>query len=179
VRVINGQAQAVKPSSQWVPLNGKIIGVTKEGVLVHGNCGNALDEEIDFFIANFPYQVAEGDYVGLDPTVLGQRAGVHKYVTVLGAIRTIHKFDYGALPGSPPARIVTPEMQAAAKAAADKKKASGDLATFKFHIEHAIAGSEASQRRLAELYAKGIGCEVDTNAAAAWLRAAATNSPSR
>jgi hypothetical protein len=59
--------------------------------------------------------------------------------------------------------------------AADDKRRESDAAIFTFHLERAQVGNDISQRRLAELYqARG-----DTNAAAAWLRAAITNSPAK
>jgi hypothetical protein len=86
---------------------------------------------------------------------------------------------------APPApRVLTQQEAEAAHQAADvaqsnalaraaAKRQSGDAAVLKFHLERALAGDGTSQRRLAELYrARG-----DTNAAAAWLRAAATNTP--
>ena len=77
----------------------------------------------------------------------------------------------------PPPRPLTPEEKLAAQILAENRKAAADLAIFKYHYQHAVAGDPLSQRRLAELYTAGQGCDRDTNAAAAWLRAAATNSP--
>lgn len=54
-----------------------------------------------------------------------------------------------------------------------ERKSQADLATFRFHKERAVAGNPVSMRRLAELYQSGIGCEANTNAAAAWAKAAA------
>ena len=65
------------------------------------------------------------------------------------------------------------------RTAASNRLAAANLATFNFHYQRATNGIASSQRRLAELYAAGIGCEKDTNAAAAWLAAAATNTPAK
>jgi TPR repeat protein len=91
-----------------------------------------------------------------------------------------------AKPTEPPTPDPAAEQAAAqkrealtAQILAENRKTAADLAIFKFHYERALAGGEASQRRLAQLYLTGTGCEKDTNAAAAWLRAAATNTPAR
>ena len=73
-------------------------------------------------------------------------------------------YDYGVDYISP-ARKLTPGEADASKAEAAKRHAAADLATFKFHHERALAGDEFSQRRLAQLYLTGTGCEKDTNAA--------------
>jgi TPR repeat protein len=59
-------------------------------------------------------------------------------------------------------------------AAAQKKKADADEATFKFNHDRALSGNLESMYRLAQLYIEGIGCDRDTNAAIGWLRAAAS-----
>jgi hypothetical protein len=61
------------------------------------------------------------------------------------------------------------------KAEAAARKSAADAATLKFHLERANAGNELSQRRLAELYLQ----RGDTNSAAAWQAAAATNASPR
>ena len=78
-------------------------------------------------------------------------------------------------PTAEPASVpVQPQAESgAAKAASEKKKSAADLATFRFHQDHATAGSASSMYRLAQLYLSGIGCEKDTNAATGWLKAAA------
>lgn len=91
-----------------------------------------------------------------------------------------------AKPALPRPRELSPSEKLAAQiladrqtAAAAQRKTAAAIATFKFHKERAEAGNAGSMQRLAELYQAGIGCEQDTNAAAAWLRAAATNTPAR
>lgn len=92
---------------------------------------------------------------------------------------TVVLYDYGTPYQPPPPPPPTASEKLAAQIHAENRKAAADLTTFKFHHERALAGDEISQRRLAQLYLTGSGCEKDTNAAAAWLRAAATNAPSR
>jgi len=81
-------------------------------------------------------------------------------------------------PASDPAAIDRLAAQILAEqraAAAARRQAALDAATLNFHLERATNGDVSSQRRLAELYRQ----RGDTNAAAAWLRAAATNSPAK
>jgi TPR repeat protein len=80
----------------------------------------------------------------------------------------------------PPARRKgAPQELLTSQMLAEQRKVAAEKAIFKFHHERATNGIATSQRRLAELYAAGIGCEKDTNAAAAWLAAAATNTPAK
>jgi TPR repeat protein len=92
---------------------------------------------------------------------------------------TVVLYDYGTPYQPPPPPPPTASEKLAAQILAENRKTAADLATFKFHHERALAGDETSQRRLAQLYLTGTGCEKDTNTAAAWLRAAATNAPPR
>jgi hypothetical protein len=77
------------------------------------------------------------------------------------------------------ARAVEERKRAAAAAekaiqmVADQRKSAADEATFKFHLEKAEAGSDASQYRIGQLYLEGIGCDRDTNQARAWFEKAA------
>jgi hypothetical protein len=73
----------------------------------------------------------------------------------------------------PPARELTPEEAAAAKAAVEKRSEAAALATFKFHLEKATEGSAASQLRLGQLYLQGKGTACDTNQARVWFQRAA------
>jgi hypothetical protein len=189
-RKIEGVTNAVTRGGDWYQFSGRIISVTTEGIILSGFYSNPAGpydlEEKDFFVANFPYRVADGDFVGGNFDLYARRAGTYTYTTAIGGQHTVHKFEYGQVSGPPPPHQPTAYEKERAKilaeraqAAAAQRKVTADLATFKFHYDRAQAGNEISQRRLAELYAAGIGCEKDTNAAAAWLRAAATNSPPR
>ena len=167
IRVIDGTTNLVSRTGDWCPIYGTVVDISKDGIRVMG-----LDA--DFFVANFPYQVANGDYL---QDFFARRAGLYNYVTVLGGTRTIHKFDYGQPVGLPPPRELTAQEVVAAQILAGNRKAAADLATFKFHQERAEAGNVGSMYRLGHLYLAGQGCAVDTNLARGWFeRAAAAGS---
>jgi len=90
---------------------------------------------------------------------------------------TVAVYDCGTPYQAPPPtaseELAAQLMAEQQKEAADKRKAAADAAALKFHLERAAEGDAISQRRLVELYTQ----RGDTNAAAAWLRAAATNAP--
>ena len=87
--------------------------------------------------------------------------------------------ESGPMPGAAASPIAEPtesEKLAAEilrEQRAETKRREADEATLKFHLERAQAGNDISQRRLADIYMQ----RGYTNTAAAWLRAAATNSP--
>ncbi len=145
---------------------------------------SAQNDDNDIFVVGLQ-GYSDREYNGL---LMLRHVGDYTYKTVAGSSRRIPRFELGEVATKAEyteffASLV-PEPSAAdklaartaAQTAAQRRKAAADVAIFKFHYDHAVAGDEASQRRLAELYEAGIGCEKDTNAAAAWLRAAATNS---
>ena len=97
--------------------------------------------------------------------------------------------ESGTMPGKIPIPLTPEESKArsdegllnkrAAKLAAETataaRKSASDAAVLKFHLARAQAGDPFSQCRLIELYlARG-----DTNSAAQWQAAAATNAPPR
>ena len=77
---------------------------------------------VDFFVANFPCQFAEGETI-MPPNFYGAKpAGLYSYTTVLGASRTIHKLDQGIIWTPPPPMPLTPEQIAAAKPLLNKRR---------------------------------------------------------
>jgi hypothetical protein len=174
-RCIGGSTNLVTPD-RWCEFSGRIIGIARTGIHLSGfyhNTASPLDlTERDFFVSNFPYHVANDDQIS---GYYALPAGLYTYTTVLGSIRTIHRLDYGtpwAVPQAPPPTALD---QAKSAEALQRKIAAGQAAALKFHLQRARAGDQISQRRLAELYqARG-----DTNAAAFWRAAAATNAPAK
>jgi hypothetical protein len=78
-----------------------------------------------------------------------------------------------ALPGIDPIQQAREAAVLAERTAeAQKRKAEGATATFKFNHDQALSGNLGCMYRLAQLYIEGIGCDKDTTAAIAWLRAA-------
>jgi len=178
VRVINGATATPNLSGNWYRLYGKVIGVHTGGIIVHGSYSNnsspLFDDEKDFHVCRFPYQVAEGDTLGYGSELVALRVGTYNYITVLGATRTIHNFDYGQLPyaAPQPIRSQTATDKLRDQILADQRKSASDAAVLKFHLERAAAGNESSQLRLIELYTQ----RGDTNSAALWRARADTNS---
>jgi len=159
---------------------GTVSWVSKDGVLFSEPGGN------DFFVANFPYQLADGDQLGfgwMKDRYFAKADGVYAYTTVLGASRTVHKYDYYQLTPPPP-KPMTPEEIAAAKVAAEKatadakivaakKKAQSAVATIKFYTDKANAGDADAQNRLGEIYRDGEYCAKDIPTARVWFAKAA------
>ncbi len=176
-RIINGRTNFVVAAGA-VQFEGKVLQVHSNGVRLKGKTNGALnlDEETEFFVANFPYPVAEDDYIGDTYDLYAIPDGIEKYDTVGGYSRSLHKLEYGkpcaAPPVKQPSAAEIAAQAAAAKAAAEKKQSDADKATFKFHHDRALAGDAGSQFRLGQLYLEGKGVNVDTNEAKAWFKKA-------
>src|SRR6185437_12023609 len=69
-RIVNGETNHV--TAHWLRFRGKILQVMPTGVRISGQYYNldgthedqSFDEDADFFVSNFPYSVAENDYIG-------------------------------------------------------------------------------------------------------------------
>lgn len=130
----------------------------------------SAEDGSDFFVANFPYEVAEGDVIGRDikaKTFLCAKIdGVYTYHTVMGGSRTIKKLDYGDIYVPPPP---TAGQLAAAKLAQEKKNRETEANTVKWVRDQADAGDAFSQFRMGERYLKGDGVEKDDSLAKKYL----------
>lgn len=162
----------------WVKFEGKIIQVQKTGVLIHGFFTGYPSEGdgADFFVENFPYEMAEGENVGFDDKtktfLYAKIAGLQTYTTVMGASRTIRKLDYGAIYVPPTPPPLTAEEAAARKVAQEKRKKDGAASTIKWLEDQANAGDAYSQARLGERYLKGDGVDKDESKAREFLQKA-------
>jgi len=124
-RAFDGVKQFVKAPG-WMEFRGKVLEVQKGGIRVKGGYGGpfqVVDSDKEFFVANFPYPVADGETVGLGGDVhamVAHDAGVctlaNDYTTkegnaltvtaagvsrtteaetVMGGSHTVRKPDYG------------------------------------------------------------------------------------
>ena len=114
-------------TSGWMEFQGNVLEVQKGGIRVKGGYGEpfqVIDTNKEFFVANFPYPVADGESIGLGRDVhamVAHDAGVctlaNNYATeegtaqtttmagvsrttetatVMGGSHTVRKLDYGA-----------------------------------------------------------------------------------
>ena len=173
-RVINGHTNAVLAAG-GIRFEGKVLQVHHNGVRILGKVGSAAEDDDDqeFIVVNFPYEVAENDSIGSGYDLFAVPNGTETYTTVNGASRTLHKLEYGRPCAAPPTPPPDPAEVAAAKAASERKQSEADTATFKFHERQARAGNAGSQYRLGQLYLEGKGVNADTNQAKIWFKKAA------
>lgn len=106
-RILAGRTNSILADG-FVVFGGKVLGTEKGGIRLEGDYAPYGSGDVpqirEFFVAHFPYQVADDDQVGLDPNrlFLAKLAGVHRYTTAIGGSRIIHALDYG-IPCAPPA----------------------------------------------------------------------------
>jgi hypothetical protein len=174
----------------WVEFSGRVWNVQPNGVCIKGvytgSGFGADDEGIDFYVANFPYEVADDEILGRSSRTmtfyLAKEAGTYTYPTAAGGTKTLRKLDYGAIYVPPPP---TPEqIEAAQRAAAAAKEKVASVA--KAGANRALEMNEAAAAtndvyglmRMGERYRDGDGVEKDPAKAKDYLqRAAAAGSP--
>lgn len=142
-----------------VSFRGEIVEVQSGGVRIDDGSGR------DIFVANFPYQVAEREYVGEDAvsrTVYYARsAGTYTYPTAIGGSRTIRKLDYGEVYTPPPPAPPTKEQLAATKTAEAERKNNAAAASLKYNQDQADKGDAYGLLRMGERYRDGAGVPRD------------------
>jgi hypothetical protein len=160
-RIIEGKTNSVLAAGFKV-FFGRVLEVQKNGIRVSGSYlpGGPL-EDTDFFVANFPYQVADGDELSYGTGWAAKVDGTYTYRTVLGASRTIHKLDYGTIYVPPPPAPPSREQIREAKNAAAKRKADEQSRVLKHHQELADEGDAYGQYRMGQRYLAGDGVERD------------------
>lgn len=172
----------VDKANGWVEFQGKVVDVITGGVRLQGSYTGYEGDDLDFFVANFPYSVADNDWLGADSKnhtfYLAKEAGTFTYPTVLGGTRTIRKLNYGEIYVPPPP---TPEQIAAAKAAADKAKAKADAErkaaqdkALRYNQDLADKGDAYGLMRMGERYRDGEGVPKDLAKARDYLSKAVT-----
>lgn len=128
-----------------------------------------------FFVAGFPYQVAENESIN---GYSAKENGVYTYSTTIGGTSTIRKLDYG-IPCAVPVELVekaiqTAKAQADAKAAAIKRqKEESDKNAVKWLLTQVTNGDASAQCDLGERYLNGQGVETNRETAIYWLTQAA------
>ena len=183
----------------WVNFEGKVLEVQSGGIRIQGAFagepasgvsygyirldGNDLGNEKEFFVAHFPYDVAEGDWIGDNRQTktfyMAKEAGTYTYSTVLGGSRTIRKLEYGTPYTPPPLPPPTPEQIAAAKSKAVADKKTNEEKGLKYNQELAAKGDPYGLFRMGERYRDGDGVPKDLAKARDYFtKAVAAGSPS-
>jgi hypothetical protein len=190
-RVIDGATNYAK-GDDWVEFAGKVLEVQpNKGIRLEGNYNrigsgatmyytgiNYSAFNYDFFVANFPYDVAEGDIISVADRFTARKTSTYTYKTTAGGSRTIRQIDYGT-PYAPPA--LTPEQNAAAKAAREKanadakakaaeQKQAAAARALKFNLDAAAKGDSFGLLRMGERYRDGDGVEKDLSKAQEYLQ---------
>lgn len=160
-------------------MNGQVLGVQPNGIriMIPGSFnGHGVYDNTEYFVANFPYQVAEGDH--LRPGVYtAKEAGTYTYPTAIGGSRTIHKLDYGYPCGPSPEYLEWLKRAQAAAQLASKEKAKkikeAEVRAVLWLQSKASNGDAWAQCDLGEHYLKGEGCETNRALAIEWFKKAA------
>ncbi len=151
--------------SNWLQCLGTVIEIQQgKGVRVRGRYALPFDlkpatlmpgetEEV-YFIANYPYPVAEGQDLGTN--VVAMMDGVYSYHNVSGGNTTLVKLDYGK-PVAAPQRIPT----AAQREAQSKKTREAGERALAYHQELAAKGDAYGQLRMGQRYLAGDGVKKD------------------
>lgn len=187
-RIINGETNYVYPKG--VQFYGTVLEVQKTGIRIMGLYGdprtlesnygpNGTDDHgSEFFVANFPYPVAENDFISGDKHLFAFPAGIYEYTTTLGASRSIHKLDFGEIFTPPAPPKPTDQELASLKAAKEAKKKAAQDAALKSNEDAAAKGDAYGLLRMGERYRDGEGIEKDVVKAREYLKkASAAGSP--
>ena len=168
----------------WVEFSGRVLEVQPGGIRIKGfytGSGYVDEEGVEFFVANYPYTVAENERVGPgDKTFMcAKLAGTYTYPTAIGGSHTIRKLDYGTVYTPPPPTPLTPEQIAAAKAKAAAAKKAGEEKALKSNQAAAEKGDAYGLLRMGERYRDGDGVAKDLPKAREYFtKAVAAGSPS-
>jgi hypothetical protein len=114
-RVVDGKPAVYAKGTNWFQFVGKIINVHPDGITLYGwyytpGYANVLLPEQTFFVKNFPYPVADGDYINNTTHYCATPAGTYSYKSAFGDRTTLHSLDYGKpvpIPTLKPAGQVT------------------------------------------------------------------------
>lgn len=179
----------------WVEFEGKVLEVQPGGVRIQGSYTgygfDGGDYTKEFFVTNFPYQVAEDEFVGNSDSeklfYCARVAGTYTYATAIGGSRTIRMIDYGTIYTPPPPPPPTPEQIAAAKEKAiaakqlaQKKSAEAAERALKLNQEAADKNDPLGLWRMGERYRDGDGVARDLPKAREYLtKAVAAGAPAQ
>jgi len=170
---------------------GKVLQVADGGVRITGNYGpiftahyysniEDIDNNSEFFVANYPYTIAEDELISESSHLMAYYVGTYTYTTVQGASRTIRKLDYG-IPCDAPQWFIDKEKEiiAANQRAAEiklererQKILEGQTNAVRMLLSEATNGDASAQGRLGIHYLNGQGCETNIQTAIYWLQKA-------
>jgi len=191
-RVFGGETNYVRKDGKQ--FCGKVLQAAVGGVRVMGGYGELFhiryfnyvedyDRNTEFFVANFPYTIAEDEVIPTSSHMMAYYVGTYTYTTVQGASRTIRKLDYG-IPCDEPEYVKQAKLEVAAKlkvqqilatSEARQNKEAQDLRTFLRLQSQATNGEVWAQSSLGLHYLNGQGCETNRELAIKWLKMAAGN----
>ena len=190
-REINGVTNYAKGDG-WKEFYGKVLEVQPTGIRVRGriyipslnlhgvSIADVSDGE-EFFIANFPYRVADETILEPSSKYVAKESGLFTYPTVTGGSHTIKKLDYGQPCEEPLWAIIEEQKQKAleeqqkvdAQKAAQAKKYAAQAKTITWLQSQATNGSSSAQCSLGLHYLSGEGCETNFEQGIYWLQKAA------
>jgi hypothetical protein len=194
-RVVNGRTNCIWKDAQWISVmasrpaveakgslalgcfafSGRVLSVHQNGIVVDGYCGDGrVHSGAPFFVANFPYAVAEGDSIGLSAAFVDESRPIERFNIAMGT-KTLHRLDYGLVCDAPTVapRVFTPAEIAAAKAAADGKAKQNAAKALAFNQSQADKGDAQGEFRMGERYLIGEGVAKDPQVAREWFAKAA------
>lgn len=162
-RVIDGQTNFAK-GPDWKQFTGTVVDVKPTGILMRGWFGRPLEddgESREFFVVNFPYEVADNEIISLNQILVAKESGVLTF----GINTTVRRLDYGKI-WIPPAKVpLTAEQQASVKLAASKKAQAAAESALKYNEDLASKGDAYGQLRMGERYRDGDCVEKDLSKA--------------
>lgn len=193
-RVVDGKIYSAVDDG-WDQFSGKVLEVQQgKGIRVLGKYSSSIvrypssddDDATEFFVANFPYDVADNSEIGHGAIYMAKNTNkTYTYRTVSGGSHTIYMLDYGVPCDEPEA--VKEDREQKAKAAAKAAQAALEAARIaktqkQFLIQsnvivwlqpQATNGVAFAQCDLGEHYLNGQGCETNKKLAVHWLTLAA------
>ena len=189
-RELNGTTNYIR--KEGVEFCGKVLEVQPGGIRVSGDYSTLFranywsdiehsDLNSEFFVANFPFEVAEDEVISESKHLMAWYIGTYTYHTVNGGSRTIRKLDYGK-PCDEPAEEILKDQQAAraielAKAQAEQKslekKQAVQARAVAWLQPQATNGDASAQCSLGLHYLSGQGCETNREQAIYWLQKSA------
>lgn len=159
-RVIAGKTNLVIGEG-WQKFWGRVTQVLPDGILVDGGYSDHQYDTTIFYVAGFPYSVADGDTLSSQQHWAAKLAGTFTYTSVLGASTTVHQLLYGKPCSPPPLPQPTAEQISDRQTALSLKSAQSADRVLKYHQELADKGDAYGEYQMGLRYLKGDGVEKD------------------